>query len=129
MVNYQIGEEIDIVLFLKHYYKNRGLVFRALILSIVFSVIYSFAMFNISPPVYSYTSQSVIDMTVSEEAEYQKELFISYLGSQKIFEESAKSIGLAASYAYWREFIVIENIRDTNQVVFQISGTDRKSVV
>jgi capsular polysaccharide biosynthesis protein len=123
MVNYQIGEEIDIAQFLKHYYKKRGLVFRVLILSIVLSIIYSVAMNYLSPPIYKYTSQSVIDMTVSEEAEYQKAMFISYLGSQKIFDESAKSIGLSASYAYWREFIVIENIRDTNQVVLKISGT------
>lgn len=123
MLDHQMGEEIDVVQFLKHYYKNRGLVFRVLILAIVFSAIYSFSMFYLSPPIYNYTSQSVIDMTVSEEAEYQKSLFIAYLGSQKIFDESAKSIGLSANYAFWREFIVIENIKDTNQVHFKISGT------
>lgn len=123
MVNYRIGEEIDIVQFLKHYYKHRGLVFRGLILAIVLSTIYSFSLFYLSPPIYSYTSQSVIDMTVSEEAEYQKSMFIAYLGSQKIFDESAKSIGLDASYAYWRQFIVIETIKDTNQIVLKISGT------
>ncbi|MDP3306581.1 MAG: hypothetical protein Q8S15_10945 [Erysipelotrichaceae bacterium] len=68
-------------------------------------------------------------MTISEGAEYQKPIFISYLGSQKIFNESAKSIGLEASFSSYRDFIVIEDIRDTTQILLKISSTRTDKLV
>jgi capsular polysaccharide biosynthesis protein len=129
MVDNHTEEEIDIVLFLKHFYKKRRLIFRVLIVAIGLSLVYSSVTFFLNPPIYTYTSQSVIDMTISEEAEYQKSMFISYLVSDKIFDESAKSIGLEASYISWRNSIVVENIKDTNQIVLKISAPTTDKLV
>lgn len=129
MIDHQIEKEIEVVLFLKHFYKNRRYVFRVLIIVMVFSIGYSYVSSLLNPSIYRYTSQSVMDMTVSEGAEYQKPIFISYLGSQKLFNESAKSIGLDASYSSFRDFIVIEEIRDTSQILLKISSTKTDKLV
>lgn len=129
MIDNHIEEEIDIVLFLKHFYKNRGLISRVLVFVIGLSLIYSGFTFFTNPPIITYTSQSVIDMTISEGAENQKSIFSSYLVSQKIFDESAKSIGLEASYVTWRNSIIVENIKDTNQIVLKISAPKSDKLV
>lgn len=129
MVEHQIEEEIDIYLFLKSFYKKRFLVFRVLILAIVLSLIYSYSSFLLRPPLYKYTSQSVIDMTISEGAEYQKPMFISYLSGQKIFDESAKSIGLEANYASWRNSMTVEDIRDSSQIMFKLSANTSDKLI
>jgi capsular polysaccharide biosynthesis protein len=129
MVDHQIEKEIEVVLFLKYYYKNRRFVFRVLIFVMLLSIGYSYISSILNPPIYRYTSQSVMDMTISEGAEYQKPIFISYLGSQKLFNESAKSIGLDASYTSFRDFIVIEDIRDTSQISLKISSTKSDKLV
>lgn len=129
MAENQMEDRIDLVLIFKHYYKNRRLLFRVLVLSVVLSIVFSMAMFILNPPIYEYTSQSVIDMTIDEEAQYQQSIFISYLVGQRIFEESAESIGLAANYASWRNSIVIENIPDTSQIIFKISASKADKLV
>lgn len=129
MVDNHVEEEIDLTLFLKHFYKNRGLIFRVLIIAIGVSLIYSILTYMLNPPLYSYTSQSVIDVAVSEDSVYQKEIFISYLESQIIFDDSAKSISLEAEYDLWRNSIVIENIKDSSQIVFKISASSTDKLV
>jgi capsular polysaccharide biosynthesis protein len=129
MVENRIEDEIDIVIILRHFYRNRGLIFRILVIAIGISLVYSGTAFFITPPIYTYTSQSVVDMTISEGAEYQKSMFISYLVSERVFEESAKSIGLEASYVSWRNSIIIESIKDTNQIVFKISAQKADKLV
>lgn len=129
MMENQNNDEIEISLFLKHFYKNRGLIFKVLIIAVGISLIYSGVTFFTNPPIYTYTSQSVIDLTVGEEAKYQQSMFISYLVSEKIFDESAKSIGLDASYSSWRSSIVIENIKDTSQFVIKISAARTDKLV
>jgi capsular polysaccharide biosynthesis protein len=129
MVNYQIEKEIDTASFIKHFYKKRGFVFRVAIFVMVLSLLYSFISSMLNPPMYKYTSRSVIDMSIGEDAEYQKPMFISYLGSQKLFNESAKSIGLEASYAIWRDSVVIEEIKDSTQISFKISSIKTDKLV
>lgn len=129
MTEHQIEEEVDVYVFFRYFYKKRRLIFRVLILSIILSLFYSLISFVLKPPVYQYTSQSVINILVSEGAEYQKPMFISYLGSQIVFDESAKSIGLNANYALWRDSIVIENIVGTSHIAFKISSTQIDKLV
>lgn len=123
MVSNKIDDEIEISLYVKHFYKNRRLIFRVLVFAIIFSIIYSIGSFLLHTPVYNYTSQTVIDMTIDKDAENQKPIFLAYLMSQKIFEDSAKSINLAADYTDWRNFIVVENINNANQILFKISAS------
>jgi capsular polysaccharide biosynthesis protein len=129
MIDHNVEEEIDIALFLKHFYKKRGLIFRVLTIALGLSFVYSGFTFFTNPAIYTYTSHSVIDMTIGEGAEFQKSMLISYLVGEKIFDESAKSIGLEASYAAWRNSIVVENIKDTNQIVLKISAPTTDKLV
>ena len=129
MIDNHIEEEIDLSLFLKHFYKNRGLIFRVLIIIISLSLIYSIVIYLINPPIYRYTSQSVLDVTASEGSGYQEAIFISYLESRSIFDDSAKSIGLEANYDAWRSSMVIEDVKDSSQIVFKISATSSDKLV
>jgi capsular polysaccharide biosynthesis protein len=56
-------------------------------------------------------------------------MFISYLVSQKKFNESAKAIGLEASYASWCKAIVIENIKDSSKIVLKFSALKTDKLV
>lgn len=129
MIEHQIVDEIDISLFIEHFYKGRGFIFRVILVSVFVSLLYSLTTYLIKPPIFQYTSQSVIELIISEKAENQKSMFTSYLVSEKVFNESAKSIGLDADYSSWRSFVVIEDIKDSNQIILKITATKTDKLI
>jgi capsular polysaccharide biosynthesis protein len=129
MVEHQLVDEIDIILFIEHYYKRRGFIFSVVLVFIFISLLYSLISYLIKPPTFQYTSQSVIEVTISEKAENQKSMFTSYLVSEKVFNESAKSIGLDADYNSWRSFIVVEDIKDSKEIIFKISAVKTDKLI
>jgi capsular polysaccharide biosynthesis protein len=129
MIENHFEDFVDFHEIFRHLYRKRRLIFHVFIVSLLLSFLYSSLLYLFSPPVYQYTSQTVLEVNVIGDNNLQKALFISFLTERALFESSAKSIGLAVDYDSWRNNIRVEDVRNSNIVNFYISSRSTNKLV